>query len=79
MWSNTGIKIPFFGLDVFEKCQDLSITHKNYNNLHIIFNTANPKLAHFNIREINEVSLESDTQTHSKKRPATVWNIFFEI
>jgi hypothetical protein len=34
---------------LFEKCQDLSITHKNYNNLRIIFNTANPKLAHFNI------------------------------
>ncbi|SSC07965.1 hypothetical protein [bacterium endosymbiont of Bathymodiolus sp. 5 South] len=47
---------------LFEKCQDLSITHKNYNNLRIIFNTANPKLAHFNIREINEISLESDTQ-----------------
>jgi hypothetical protein len=44
---------------LFEKCQDLSITHKNYNNLRIIFNTANPKLAHFNIREINEISLES--------------------
>ncbi len=51
-----------YDLTLFEKCQDLSITCEIYNNLHVIFNTIHPKLTHFNIKEINEVSFQTDTR-----------------